>query len=291
MRYDIPNYRATNHCHYDCLEDGAMSWVITGTYKGAAVSDADAQAYLRAVEQADNQGPLEQGVQQAVNQFVIGCKADGIWNAIKASCILAGARTLSGALTPLVGTAPTNSNFVSGDYNRKTGLVGDGSTKYLNSNRANNSDPQNSAHRGVYVTSAPTINGGNFYGSDGIVTAGGDNIFFTAENSALQGASRGSGSGAAGFTINNQGNTTGFKGFSRAASDNYTVRTGGSNTTASVASSTPTSEKIGIFARTPSSPVFYSNVRLAFYSIGESLNLALLDARVTTMINAFNAAI
>jgi hypothetical protein len=57
--------------------------------------------------------------------------------AIKASCILAGARTLAGALVPLAGAAPTNVGpFVSGDYNRKTGLVGDGSTKYLNSNRA-----------------------------------------------------------------------------------------------------------------------------------------------------------
>jgi hypothetical protein len=34
-----------------------------------------------------------------------------------------------------------------------------------------------------------------------------------------------------------------------------------------------------------------SNARLAFYSIGESLDLALLDARVTDLINAFDAAI
>jgi hypothetical protein len=69
---------------------------------------------------------LEIGVQSAYNDFVVGCKADGIWDAIKASCILAGARTLSGSLTPLKGAAPTNFNFVSGDYNRKTGLVGNG---------------------------------------------------------------------------------------------------------------------------------------------------------------------
>jgi hypothetical protein len=35
----------------------------------------------------------------------------------------------------------------------------------------------------------------------------------------------------------------------------------------------------------------FSNARLAFYSIGESLNLALLDTRVTALINAFAAAI
>jgi hypothetical protein len=34
-----------------------------------------------------------------------------------------------------------------------------------------------------------------------------------------------------------------------------------------------------------------TNARLAFYSIGESLDLALLDARVTDLINAFAAAI
>jgi hypothetical protein len=37
--------------------------------------------------------------------------------------------------------------------------------------------------------------------------------------------------------------------------------------------------------------VSYANARLAFYSIGESLDLALLDARVTDLINAFAAAI
>jgi hypothetical protein len=46
-----------------------------------------------------------------VNAFVKGCKADGIWSAIKASCILAGADTLAGALVPLVGAAPTNFNI------------------------------------------------------------------------------------------------------------------------------------------------------------------------------------
>jgi hypothetical protein len=49
-----------------------------------------------------------------------------------------------------------------------------------------------------------------------------------------------------------------------------------------------------IFARytglTNNAPQLFSDSRLAFYSIGESLNLALLDARVTTLINAFSTA-
>ena len=95
--------------------------------------DTNASTYIDAVEVADGQA-LETATRYAINDFVIGCKNDGIWNAIKASCILSGARTLAGALIPLVGTAPTNFNFVSGDYNRKTGLVGNGTNKYLNSN-------------------------------------------------------------------------------------------------------------------------------------------------------------
>ena len=111
-----------------------MSWTITPRYLGAAVSDADAQTYLRAVETADGQ-PLEPAVAVAVNSFVIGCKADGIWTAAVQLFIFCGARSLNGATIPLKGVAPTNQGFLSGDYNRKLGL-GDASntSKYINTN-------------------------------------------------------------------------------------------------------------------------------------------------------------
>jgi hypothetical protein len=276
-----------------------MSWVITPAYLGAAVSDADAQAYLRAVETADNQGPLEQGVQQAVNQFVIGCKADGIWSAIKASCILAGARTLTGALVPLVGTAPTNFNFVSGDYNRKTGLVGNGSTKYLNSNRNNNADPQNSKHVSVFPTVATT--GGNYMNSGAGGVAGRTGIAFalaapnetTAQTSINNLDSFDGGGNIPGAAVANK-----LMGLTRSSSANFTARFNEVNTLVNTSiapngttSTTPNNNNITIFAR-PATPVdLFSTPRLAFYSIGESLDLALLDARVTYLINAFAAAI
>lgn len=269
-----------------------MSWVVSGTYKGAAVSDADAQAYLRAVETADNQGPLEQGVQQAVNQFVIGCKSDGIWTAIKASCILAGARTLTGALVPLVGTAPTNNNFVSGDYNRKTGLVGDGSTKYLNSNRNNNVDPQNSKHIAVFPTSAAT--GGTYFNSGPPNTAGRTGIAFTLsapnETTAQTSINSLSPFDSSG-NIANAAAANKLMGLARSSASDFVARFNSTNTTASLASTTPNNGNITLYAR-PASPVdLYSSARFAFYSIGESLDLALLDARVTTLINAIAAAI
>jgi hypothetical protein len=50
---------------------------------------------------------------------------------------------------------------------------------------------------------------------------------------------------------------------------------------------------IAVFARRNgvSALDIYSNARLAFYSIGESLDLALLDTRVTTLISNIAAAI
>ena len=264
-----------------------MSWLITPRYLGAAVSDADAQTYLRAVETADGQA-LEQGVQQAVNQFVIGCKADGIWTAIKASCILAGARTLAGALVPLVGTAPTNVSFVSGDYNRKTGLVGDGSTKYLNSNRAPIADPQNSSHQSAYTTQIQTT--GNLAHLGALTTGSLYSVILRGSNWTF-----------ANNTPNTQFNaptanlpliSSGFFGTSRALSSEFNIRSASYTAIASLASATPSSFNYAIFARNNNGTFdFRSSSRLAFYSIGESLNLALLDTRVTTLVNALSAAI
>ena len=235
------------------------------------VRDPDTRDYIRRVEAADGQA-LEPMVRRTIDAFVRGCKADGIWPAIKASCIMAGARTLAGALTPLVGTAPTNFNFVAGDYNRKTGLVGDGSTKYLDTNRNNNSDPQNSQHLSVHVVTLGTslaLSGLTDGTASGISHIGALNV--RSRNSVPLGV----------------GMQTGFNGISRNSSASYQQRVAGSTATITQASETPANQNLALL-RTGSS---YGTHRLAFYSIGESLDLALLDARVTTLINAIGAAL
>jgi len=69
--------------------------------------DPDAAKYLAAVEAADGE-PLEPAVRTAINAFFRGLKATpGLFDAIKASCILCGARTITGALVPLAGDAPS----------------------------------------------------------------------------------------------------------------------------------------------------------------------------------------
>ena len=249
--------------------------------------DPDAEAYLLAVEAADGE-PLEAGVVNAVTDFVVGCKSDGIWDAIKASCILAGARTLAGALVPLVGTAPTNNNFVSGDYSRMNGLVGDGSTKYLNSNRAGNADPQNNAHLSVYITAIASGDPGAapYYISSGAAGTGAKGLFRAYSYPVLfaHGVLPTANTASA---LGPNSPLNGFFGYSRSLAASFAYLDSGTTYTPSTTSQVPTSDKTFVLARNNGSDVAerYSNARVAFYSIGESLDLALLDNRVTRLIN------
>jgi hypothetical protein len=245
----------------------------------AASGDPDAAAYIAAVEAADGQA-LEDGVKDAIYDFVLGCKADGIWDAIKSSAILAGARTLNGALVPLVGTAPTNNNFVSGDYNRLTGLAGDGLTKYLDSNRANNADPQNDKHASVYVTTpgadGPPI-GSNNFGITGSTVVQYDQSFprFITRVNA------GGGGG-----VTSTASTASFIGVSRDNASSHIFRFNNTFATISYASQTPSSSNVKVFY---DGTTFYSGA-VKFYSIGESIDLALLDARVSALMTDIDAA-
>jgi len=266
----------------------AVIWIDSRRFATAVVLDPDAAAYIAAVEAADTQA-LEPAVRTAINDFVVGCKGDGIWAAIKASCILAGARTLTGALVPLVGAAPTNFNFASGDYNRKTGLVGDGSTKYLDSNRNNNADPRDSKHVSVYASVPATSISAKFPCDIGAgrTTAGATTIGRRENNGTCYTRVNRSETGAL------PGGQSGFNGLSRSNGNNYSGRNQSTTVLINGVSQSPFNGNIFVFADnvTPFLTDSISNARLAFYSIGESLDLALLDARVTALINAFDAAI
>jgi len=253
--------------------------------------DPDAAAYITAVETADGQA-LEEKVKIAIDNFVLGCKADGIWSAIKASCILAGARTLAGALVPLVGTAPTNNGpFIADDYSRQTGLKGNGSTKYLNSNYALVDALRNNRHVCVWVDTRHTAGNHAYFGSHyaldivrprtQLVAASGAEDYLisrVADETSRYSA-----------TINN---VAGLQGVSRSSSSSYTRRAASTNQTVAVASLAGDDSDMFIFGRNTTGPqLLPSDARLAFYSIGEALDLAKLDARVTDLINAIGVAI
>ena len=197
---------------------------------------------------------------------------------MKATCILAGARTLTGALVPLKGTAPTNANFVSGDYNRKTGLVGNGSTKYLDSNRAENVDPQNSIHTVVYLTTETPAGKFSIFGGDnGNATGFYGNTVYARSGTAIA---------AGGLSLN------GFAGLSRSgATTTAFIRNGVSGTATTASNGSNTSTTFNLFRSPSYTGVYYSSGRMAFYSIGEAIDLTLFNTRVTNLINAYAAAI
>jgi hypothetical protein len=245
---------------------------------GFTPTDADARAYVAAVRAADGQ-PLEDAVERAIDAFVIGCKADGVWDAIKASCILCGARTLAGINVPLKGASPTFNAFTASEYNRKTGLIGNGSTMWIDSGRNNNADPQDSKHLSVWRTSAATVDGG-LIGSNGV--SNGDSHIFTGFGAWYFR------NNAATAEITNTSFATAniFASISRSAAASFSFQISTTSGTAIVTSQTPRNANIRVFESGGR-----SNARLAFYSIGEALTLSLLGGRVSTLVSAIGAAI
>lgn len=250
--------------------------------------DADAAVYLRRVEDADGQ-PLEQGVRDAVTNFVIGCKADGIWPALRFACVLMGARTLSGALTPLVGAAPTNNNFVSADYTRggpTPGLRGNSLNKQLNSNRANNADGRDDNHAFAYITgtnfsggSSPVFGSGWFRGDDRYITwvmQSANAVYVSANNATFNGVAAGSGP------------TNGGWGVARSGASSWSYRTGAATATRTDASVAPAAGNIFFFSLNGN---FYNAHRLSFVSIGSALNLDTLNSRVESLQAAISGAL
>ena len=264
-----------------------MSLVISKVF----TYDTDAGDYIQRVEGASgDNAALEPATRQAINNFVIGCKQDGIWNAIKASCILSGARTLNGALQPLVGTAPTNVGFVGlgTDYVRKTGLVGNGSSKTLRNAYTWTSGNYTNNHGCVFPTVLQTNDASYFEGVGTTVSSNGIVGIYRETGGAYYSDYSTHNYAGPLLTANS------LVAVSRSSSSLFTGR-GGSNSQAFSQNivSTPQAFAMSVFSRQTgaSSNVLYSNARIAFYSFGESLDLALLDARVTALITAFGVAI
>ena len=251
--------------------------------------DPAARDYILRVEAADGQR-LESQVRGAINAFVLGCKADGIWTSLVATCIMAGARTVAGALVPLRGNSPTNNNFVAGDYSRTLGLLGDASTKFISTSYNNNDAqfPQDNAHISCYVTQAPTTSATTsrmFIGQ--IVGVLGRLWMQSNISGSLNIKNRSSPTG--GITIAGEGVTTGFKGHSRNSSTNTVIRSSQTNTISSSASTSLSSGAIAVFNNGASG--LYSDARMSFYSLGTNIDLALLDSRITTLMNTLGRVI
>jgi hypothetical protein len=256
----------------------------------AAAYDADAMDYILRVESADA-APLERPVRVAINTLVTGLKSDGVWQRLGAACILAGARTLAGILVPLVGPAPSPANFVQADYSRRNGLVGNGSNKSLNSNRAQNADPQDDVHMSVYATAAATnASGFPVYLGVGSGSAGDCHIFVLNNATDIQMRMR----SATPDTFTGRATATGLIGFSRTQGHWFAATAGASFRQFARASQASRTESTRVFSSLNVSTGvanLFSNARLSWYSIGRAVDLPALQSRLDTFMASLRAAI
>jgi hypothetical protein len=285
----------------------SVIWIDSGRFAVAAGGgySAPAQDYINRVIAADvlagNITGLEPAVQDAYAAFIDDLITDGILGVsggvinqasslIKASCILAGAKTLAGALVPLVGTAPTNNGpFINDDYNRETGLKGNGSSKYLNSNYA--ATQRDNVHMAAYTTETSTV------APQGPVIMGTSTTSFESRSILYQD----SGTTSAFFCINSAIDTAypgtvsyanGFRGTTRSSSVAVSSRIVGTTFTKSILASSLITTTFYVFGENRNnSAAAVNNYRIPFYSVGESLVLSSLETRVNTLMTALAAAI
>jgi hypothetical protein len=258
-------------------------------YRGAELIwqnlDPDAAAYIAAVEFQDGQA-LEDGIKKAYDTFVRGLKADGIWIKVATSCILAGARTLNGALVPLRGVNVTGLNFVTADYDRKTGLKGNGTTKYIDTNYLDNAGIRIDNHACVYETEIGTAGDRAHLAARNAVTSATSIQLLRQANLNNLPINRNL---SLANTVTQSAGAK-FIGTARTTSPNFVWRYGASSgTTNLVADANTSGVNFRVFTR-EGAPLWQDN-RMSFYSVGNSVDLLAYANRVTTLMADIDAAI
>lgn len=102
-------------------------------------ADADVNTWIKNVEARDGQ-TLENVIADAMNTFVTALKTASVFSLLTHLSVHTGPRTAAGGLITIRGTA-TGVNISSGDYGRKTGFKGDGTTKYIETSVQGTTNP------------------------------------------------------------------------------------------------------------------------------------------------------
>jgi hypothetical protein len=261
-------------------------------------TDEDALNYVLAVENADGER-LEEKVKTAIENFVLGCKNDNIWDSIKESCLIGGARTLEGALLPLKGNAPTNIDFVPADYNRKIGITSRyGEVKSLKAGSKNLDYPRDNVHAAVYVTQPLDIwNDYFFFSAPSSInlSVSLDQFYFSLRKCT---------SGTNVTYWNSEWSTETFSGLVGASKPNSSSiegRINGNSYTQILQPCTSTllisrayrQGDIHLLTNSPTSTSFsnYSPGVIGFYSLGENIDLVKLENRLKIYFDAINEGI
>ena len=249
--------------------------------------DTDALIYFRAVEQVSSfdltsvQPWLTPTyVKFWINNLVIRLKENGSWNSIHSCVLMRCTSSLAGALIPLKGTAPTNNNFVEGDYNPITGLKGNGSNKWLSCNVNNNVFPRGSMHMSTWITESDTRSGIETRILGTSANWGGSYIYILTNNNWAWANQH----TTANVSVGARPSPVGLVAHSRSdASVISYMSPGGNAATTTSAVQTPYSENITLFSYNGTG---VTDARLSWYSLGLGLDLNSLRDSVTVLNEA-----
>lgn len=262
--------------------------------------DRDAKNYISRVEAADSDY-LEQPVKRAINKLIRRLKstpspiAATQWDAICAgtALLMCGAKTLTGALVPLHKDmpTPTNYNFVSGDYNRRAGLKGDGTTKFLGLGINNDSVPQDDRHLAAWQTEHCSRDADRALVGCGLAVTSNANsqLLFRPDDrrprlSVLT---------AGDVIVSDATSTLGMYCASRSTATNIMERYGGVSEQRSSTSSTPAIAEILAFSRGTSaaSPAQLADSRMPWVSFGRAVDPADLDFAIGEYLTTLAAVL
>jgi hypothetical protein len=244
--------------------------------------DPDAQLWISAVESSDSQA-LETGVKTAMNQLVLDLKSNSLWSAITTMAVTMGARTLNGAIIDIKdpSTPWTSVNFVSGDYNRTTGLVGNASTKHLDTGISDNIPAQNSFALWTMVSEKNSgssrfyAGSGTVSGSSALRTDSSTNVRYYCRNNSDDSLAQ---------------HELGLIGMSRSASGTYSARGAQTSTSVTRTSQTPVNRSMFVLAfNSGTGASQHGNGRIRAAAMGSSHDLATAETVMNTYIAAITA--
>lgn len=250
----------------------ATRWNIT---LAPQVSDPDAQDWINRVYAAGS--TVSQSAAAAVNTFVVGCKDDGIWTAMRKVLLLIGVDTFAGCAAHLKGTAPTFTNFSSANYSRTAGLQGVNTGYIRAAMRVSDLTASNSMHIAAWQTAANTAVATTFLA---IGQGGGGHLRDNVTNTGIRANS------VEVLTINSRGNAGTMIGMSRNSTTQYGIVNGTVTSGASTVNDTGRTNEYELMGSGTGSSYLG---RVSFFSFGDGIDLATLNARVSTLMSTLGS--
>jgi len=246
----------------------------TQVYTSSAFS-AEAQDYFDRLDTAGDTTYVD--YKQPLANYIDSLVALGgaYWDDLESAASFVGVG-IQGVTVPLKSTMPTltNNNFVAGDLDPLTGLLSDGSTKYLATGLTGTDLSQNDHSLSVYASSGATtgflsgIYGTNFTRTISLALASTTTNFYST--APLDSSSK--------IT-----STPSLVGLSRSASTEFTARTNQGDETFTRTSGIPNTGGLSFFA--VGAGVAPTAARLATYHAGPALNLATLEGLQETLLS------